>query len=200
MPRKTLSFHKILFDKEFFTSIPYLAMGKTVNNVLSNYFEDERLRICFCFQSKYLGMSPWECPGAFSMISYVEHEFSIYHVVGGLSEISSAMARIIEEFGGKIYLDRKVKKIICDNKVAKGILLEDGEKVYADAIVINADFGYAMTTLFEEGLLKNIPGRTSKRKNFLVLHSCFTSVLIKYTMSLTIPSILQMITRETPMK
>lgn len=114
---------KSLFGKEFLTSIPYLAIGKTVNDVLSNYYQDERLRICFCFQSKYLGMSPWECPDAFSMIPYVEHEFGIYHVIGGLSEISSAMARIIEEFGGKIFLGSKVKKIICDNKIAKGIFL-----------------------------------------------------------------------------
>lgn len=162
-----------MLGKEFITSIPYLALGRTVNDVLSDYYKDEKLRICFCFQSKYLGMSPWECPGAFAMIAYVEHEFGIYHVIGGLSEISSAMAEVVESFGGKIHLGCKVSKILCENNVAKGVQLESRDKIEADAVVINADFGYAMTTLFEDGILKKYSRKNLEKKKF----SCSTFML-----------------------
>ncbi len=39
----------------------------------------EELKLCFTFQAKYLGMSPWSCPGAFSMLGYAEHKYGIYH-------------------------------------------------------------------------------------------------------------------------
>ena len=35
-------------------------------------FSGQKLALLFSFQSKYLGMSAWECPGAFAMLSYME--------------------------------------------------------------------------------------------------------------------------------
>ncbi|MCX8065978.1 MAG: phytoene desaturase family protein [Candidatus Hydrogenedentes bacterium] len=162
-----------MLGREFITSIPYLALGRSVNDVLTDYYRDEKLRFCFCFQSKYLGMSPWECPGAFAMIPYVEHEFGIYHVIGGLSEISSAMARVIKDFGGEIYSGCKVSKILCENSEVKGVVLDSGDKVKADVVVINADFGYAMSNLFEKGILKKYSRETLEKKKY----SCSTFML-----------------------
>ena len=58
---------------------------------LGNYFNQEKLRIAFTFQSKYLGMSPWDCPGLFIILPFLEHQFGIYHVEGGLNKISEAI-------------------------------------------------------------------------------------------------------------
>ena len=44
-------------------------------------------------------MSAWECPALFTMLPFVEHEYGIYHVIGGLNQISQAMAKVIEEAG-----------------------------------------------------------------------------------------------------
>ena len=52
--------------------------------MLADYFRSEELRLAFTFQSKYLGMSPWDCPGLFTMIPYTEHAHGVYHVMGGL--------------------------------------------------------------------------------------------------------------------
>jgi len=41
-------------------ALPYVATKSSVFDVLGNYFDDERLRLAFTFQAKYLGMSPWE--------------------------------------------------------------------------------------------------------------------------------------------
>lgn len=162
-----------MVSRNLILALPHLAIGRTVNDVLSDYFQDENLRICFCFQSKYLGMSPWECPGAFAMIAFVEHAFGIDHIRGGLSEISCAMAKIIEEAGGEIYTDAKVKQIEVKNKTATGVILEDGTKIEGDEIIINADFAHAMTTLFEPGLLKKYSRENLLKKKY----SCSTFML-----------------------
>lgn len=62
--------------------LPYLSLGKSLYQVLSGYFTAEELKLCFTFQAKYLGMSPWSCPGFFSMLAYAEHKYGIYHTIG----------------------------------------------------------------------------------------------------------------------
>lgn len=128
-----------------------MDLGKTVHQVLSKYFKNEDLKIAMSFQAKYLGMSPWECPGAFTILSYIEHEFGIYHPMGGVYKITDAMAKVAQENGAKIFLNKAVKKIIVKDGVSSGVLLEDGTSVEADYVVMNADFAYGMLNLFGGG-------------------------------------------------
>jgi len=142
------------FSRQFINAIPHFSLGKSLMDVLTKYFGDEKLALAFTFQAKYLGMSPWECPGAFALISYIEHAYGIYHVEGGLCKISHAMADVAVKNGAELRLSTPVKKVIVENGKATGIELENGEKVMSDEVVINADFGYAMTHLFDDGFLK----------------------------------------------
>lgn len=135
-------------------SVPSLAAGKSLYDVLSQYFQSEELRLAFTFQSKYLGMSPWECPGLFAMIPYTEHAHGIYHVMGGLSEITRAFARRAEELGAVIRTGTPVKSLVVKNGEAQGLILEDGSVVAADQVVVNADFGHAVKNLFPESARK----------------------------------------------
>ncbi|MBT4385312.1 MAG: FAD-dependent oxidoreductase, partial [Betaproteobacteria bacterium] len=72
------------FSRDFIKALPNLSLGRSLIGVLGNYFKEEKLKLSFTFQSKYLGMSPWDCPGAFAILPYVEHAFGIYHTIGGL--------------------------------------------------------------------------------------------------------------------
>lgn len=77
------SFGRIMKNwKKLLMVIPYLSIGKSIYQVLSGYFRAEELKLCFTFQAKYLGMSPWSCPGFFSMLAYAEHKYGIYHTTG----------------------------------------------------------------------------------------------------------------------
>lgn len=162
-----------MFSKPLLKALPHLALTQTLFENLGNYFKDEFLKVSFTFQAKYLGMSPWECPGAFTIIPYIEHRFGIDHVEGGLSEISEAMAKVVSELGGKIKLGCPVQKIITRNGKAQGVRLQDGSEVRADAVVLNADFGHAMANLFEEGVLAKYSEPRLKQKKF----SCSTFML-----------------------
>ncbi len=131
-------------SKNLIAAIPYLDAHTSLYGVLSRYFDDPDTRIAFTFQAKYIGMSPWTAPGTFSIISYIEHGGGIYHVTGGLNKLSQAMAEAFKRSGGRLHLASPVKKLIVENGVAKGVLLDNGKIETADYVVINADFAQAM--------------------------------------------------------
>jgi phytoene desaturase len=160
-------------SKTLLTALPHIAIGQSLYDVLSKYFRSEELRLAFTFQSKYLGMSPWDCPGLFAMIPYTEHAHGIYHVMGGLSQIPRAFARAAEEDGAEIHTSCGVKQVLLKNGRACGVELDNGEKILSDEVVINADFGHAMATLFPgTDLGKYRPAALAKRQ-----FSCSTFML-----------------------
>ncbi|WP_058305862.1 phytoene desaturase family protein [Gracilibacillus massiliensis] len=142
------------FTKEMWQALPKLHAFDTVHGRLSKYFQDERLKWAFSFQAKYLGMSPWNCPGTFTILSFLEHRYGLFHPIGGINKVCEAMAQVTEEFGGRIHLNHPVEQIMVKNGQAVGVRLEDGTECEADDVVINADFGYAINHLFEPKALK----------------------------------------------
>lgn len=154
-----------LFSPTLLAAAPHIAAGRSLYNVLGDYFRSEELRLAFTFQSKYLGMSPWDCPGLFTMIPYTEHAHGVYHVMGGLSRISHALADVASSDGAEIHTSAPVSRILLDGRRAVGVELASGEKVFADDVVINADFGHAASTLFPPDMLgRHKPEKLRKRK------------------------------------
>lgn len=151
-------------------ALPYVATGSSVMDVLERYFTDDRLKLAFTFQAKYLGMSPWNCPALFSIIAYIEYRFGIYHVQGGLCRISEAMSRVMQEHGGTLRLGAPVREVRFSGRRATGVLLESGESIACDDVIVNADYGHAATTLLN-GHSK--PAAALERRKF----SCSTFML-----------------------
>ncbi|NRF91956.1 phytoene desaturase [Paenibacillus frigoriresistens] len=158
---------------DVFQALPRLNAIGSVYDRLSRYFSDERLKYAFTFQAKYLGMSPWECPGTFTILAYLEHKFGLFHPIGGVNRVCQAMAEVIREYDGVIATSCSVKRVLSKNGKAVGLLLDSGDKIDADHIIINADFATAMSRLFEPGeLRKYSPAKLAKKK-----YSCSTYMM-----------------------
>ena len=169
-------YSKILdyFCRPFLKAIPHFSLGRSMFGMLGDYFDRDDLKISFTFQSKYLGMSAWECPAAFTLVPFVEHEYGIYHVQGGLNAISLAMEKVLEEQGVTVRKNTAVKKVLVEDRGIKAVEFESGETYTADDFVVNADFSYAMTNLFRQEDL-----RKYKKERFDRLHfSC--SIFLLY--------------------
>lgn len=154
-------------------AVPHIAAGRSLYRVLGDYFRSDELRLAFTFQSKYLGMSPWDCPGLFTMIPYTEHAHGVYHVMGGLSRISHALARVSRQEDAEIHTSTPVSRVLVDGRRATGVELASGEKVYCDDVIINADFGHAMTTLFDANALGRYKPTALRKRKF----SCSTFMM-----------------------
>lgn len=162
-----------LFSPTLMAALPHIAPGRSLHKVLASYFRSEELRLAFTFQSKYLGMSPWDCPGLFAMIPYTEHAHGVYHVQGGLSRISSAMAQVATEHGAEIHTSAPVRRVLTRGRRAVGVELQSGEKIACDDVVINADFGHAIATLFDGSELKHYSVEGLKKRRW----SCSTFMM-----------------------
>jgi phytoene desaturase len=171
--RKDYSTFSAMWHRDIRRALPHLSLGKSLYRNLGSYFGQDECKVSFTFQAKYLGMSPWECPALFTIIPYVEHAFGVYHVTGGLSRISEAMAKVVKEHGGEVRCDTPVERVLVKNRTATGVRLASGENVAADAVVVNADFGYAAENLFDKGVIRKYsPSRLAKMK-----YSCSTFML-----------------------
>jgi phytoene desaturase len=151
-------------------ALPMLDAHLPLFRHLGKYFDQNDLKISFTFQAKYLGMSPWSCPATFSIISFIEHSGGIHHPIGGLHRITKSMAKVVEEEGGRIHVGEGVAEIIVRSGKAIGVRLESGESVYADYVVLNADFAHAMNRLVKRENLKRWTPENLMKKSF----SCST--------------------------
>ncbi len=157
-------------SSELLRTLKHILTGKSVINALEKYFDDEKLRLAFTFQAKYLGMSPWKCPALFTILAYTEYKFGVFHTRGGLNKIPEAMAKVVIEEGGKIRTDSEVSEILVEGKNMTGVRLKSGETIKADDVIVNADFGQAMTSLLNG---RGTPLPKMRKKEF----SCSTFML-----------------------
>ncbi len=138
-----------LAKPQFLKLMPLLKPWLSLDGDLRAHFEDERIRLGFSFQSKYLGMSPFRCPSLFSILSFLEYEHGVFHPVGGCGAVTAAMARVCTDMGVKILLDEPVKQVLVENGRAAGV--RTGKRsLQADAVVMNADFADAARTLLPQ--------------------------------------------------
>ena len=152
--------------------LPILAPWRSLDDELRQYFSDERIRLGFSFQSKYLGMSPFRCPGLFSILSFLEYEYGVFHPIGGCGAITRAMARICEEMGVKILCDEAVEGIEFTGRKATGVKTAK-RQLKADAVVMNAEFAEAARRLIPKHLRSRWSDEKIERKD----HSCSTFML-----------------------
>ena len=152
--------------------LPHVRPWISLDQLLQRYFEDPRLRLAFSFQSKYLGMSPFQCPSLFSILSFLEYEYGVWHPFGGCSAVSEAMARIAQEMGVVFHLGETVTELILQGRRVVGVRTNQRE-ITADAVVLNADFAHAITRLVPDRLRRRWSNRRIERKKF----SCSTFML-----------------------
>jgi phytoene desaturase len=137
------------------------------------FFHDERLAYGLGYQAKYLGMHPRECSSIFSLVSWLEFAYGVWHPEGGFRGLARALARAAEDLGVRIQLGRPVRQVIVEHRRASGIELADGERVMADAVLVNADFAHAVRHLLPE----EARGRYSDARLGKMRFSCSTFML-----------------------
>ena len=152
--------------------LPLLAPWRCLDDDLRGHFKDERIRLGFSFQSKYLGMSPFRCPSLFSILSFLEYEHGVFHPTGGCGAVTKAMARIATEMGVEFLLDEPVEEVEIEDGRATGVKTAR-HRLPADAVIVNADFAGAMKRLIPNRQRAKWNDRTIAAKKY----SCSTFMM-----------------------
>jgi phytoene desaturase len=131
------------------------GIWRSVWSELSRFFKSRHVREALGSYSMYLGGSPFQLPGLFSILPYGEMEYGLWLPRGGMYSIVEAMEKLALELGVKIYLNSPVSQIEKDC-----IRLQRNESYAADVIVSNVDVPSTRTALLGEPApqLKMTPG------------------------------------------
>jgi phytoene desaturase len=124
---------------------------------MSNFFDDPRLKAAFSFQDVYMGLSPFEAPATFSMMPYSELAHGVWYPKGGMYRLIDALMSLAREVGVDFRFNSAVEQIAVNGKKAKGVLLADGTRLEADAVLANADLPYVYQNLLPaDGQVKKL--------------------------------------------
>jgi phytoene desaturase len=136
--------------------LPHLHPLSSVNDLLSRYFKHPATRLAVSFQSKYLGMSPYDCPSLFTILPFIEYEYGIWHPKGGCNALMHAMADVCRDMGVEIRTGSPVRKVLFSGRKARGVVVGGNsgghEEIAHDHVVINADAAWALKNLIPESL------------------------------------------------
>lgn len=164
---------------------PVLKPWQSVHDQLGSYFSDPRVKLAVSFQSKYLGMSPFECPSLFTILPFIEYEYGIWHPIGGCHALMQALARVARELGVTIHTGAPVEHLVFDgpsNAVATGVAIGgdgalSGRTCRHGAVFVNADATWALKRL----LPRHVAQAASKEYEPQTLdakrYSCSTAML-----------------------
>jgi 1-hydroxycarotenoid 3,4-desaturase len=107
-------------------------------NVLGEHFADPRLRQLFARYATYCGSSPFATPATLMLIAHVEAQ-GVWLIDGGMSALANAMQRLAERHGARFRFGQAAARIETGDRKANAVILANGERIEADAIVCNAD-------------------------------------------------------------
>lgn len=111
----------------------------TLWDTLGKYFRDPRLRQLFGRYATYCGSSPFLAPATLMLVAHVE-QTGVWLVEGGMHQLAVALAELATALGANLRYGCEAEEIVTDSRGrACGVRLRDGERLDADAVVVNAD-------------------------------------------------------------
>jgi phytoene desaturase len=124
-----------------------LPLFKKQKQIIDKKFKSEILRKALQYQTVLLGTAPGDTPGIYTLMNYVDLVLGEWYPDGGIRAVPGSLEAIARKYGAHVVLNAPVKQIIVENDVAQGVLLENGETLYADIVVSNADVHHTDTRL-----------------------------------------------------
>ncbi|UCG35222.1 MAG: phytoene desaturase [Candidatus Omnitrophota bacterium] len=138
---------KDLLNPSYLTLISKLKALQSYWQLAGKFFKSDKLRYLFTFEAMFIGVSPFESPAFYSVISYTDHVQKIYHPIGGMYCIAKALEKVARKFGVSLNYEREVKNIAASKD---GVSLRfDNQAEVFDKVVVNADYAYSQSTLLK---------------------------------------------------
>ncbi len=176
---KPRDIHELLFlakefwklgEKELYEYVRFFTMSAA--EFLEDYFENDLIKAAMA--------SPGIIGTALGVYSPGSSYILLHHVMGdvdgnigawglargGMGAISNAIAKAFQEYGGEIRTNAGVQKILVNKRKAVGVVLENGDEIYARLVVSNLDAKRTFTQIMDE---QDVPEDIFRRaKNFKI--------------------------------
>lgn len=173
--------YRIAFDKLISRNVdsPYKWFGslrfaelcstgiwRSLDGELKRFFREPHLREALGSYGMYLGGSPFDLPGMFTILPYGELAYGLWLPKGGVYSLVRAIEKLALELGVEIRTNCRVARIKAGTSGVEGVVLEDGTTLPATLVVSNVDVPTTDTELVEtrNGLGKTLDQRAAKTR------------------------------------
>jgi len=136
----------------------------TMWKALSQHFGDPRLRQLFGRYATYCGSSPFLAPATLMLVAHVERD-GVWLVEGGMHRIAQALAGLAAARGATLRYGAEAAEVLLERGRVAGVRLAGGERIAAEAIVVNADAGAVAAGLLGPAVQGATPAVAAKDRS-----------------------------------
>ena len=136
----------------------------TMWKALSQHFGDPRLRQLFGRYATYCGSSPFLAPATLMLVAHVERD-GVWLVEGGMHRIAQALAGLAAARRATLRYGAEAAEVLLERGRVSGVRLAGGERIAAEAIVVNADAGAVAAGLLGPAVQGATPAVAAKDRS-----------------------------------
>ncbi len=119
---------------------------KKLDEHISAYTKDERLKKILGYTMVFLGGAPSNTPALYSLMSHVDYNLGVFYPEGGFGSLAEAFIKLGKEYGVTYKTSTPVEKIIVKDAIVQGVKTKKGI-IKADIVLSNADYHHTESTL-----------------------------------------------------
>jgi phytoene desaturase len=134
---------------------------------INQYFRDPRTQRIFSFQAMYAGLAPHDALAIYAVIAYLDSVAGVFFPRGGMHAVPRALAGAAEKHGVRFRYETTVTRVETANGRATGVITDGGDRIPADAVVLNPDLPIAYRDLLPTS---RRPRRLTYSPSCVVLH------------------------------
>ena len=131
---------------------------------LGKEFHDPRLRQLFGRYATYMGSSPFWAPATLMLIAHVE-QTGVWSVQGGMYRIVEALATLAANQGTTFRYSTAVRQVLLQHQRVAGVVLDTGETLPANRVIINADAAAVAAGHFGKAIRRAVPAVPGHRRS-----------------------------------
>lgn len=131
-----------------------LSIWRSLDAELRRFFKSRYIREALGSYGMYLGGSPFDLPGLFSILAYGELAYGLWLPKGGIYAVVEGIAKLAAELGVTIHTGARVKQIFTQGGRTQGIELYNGAKHLAPIVISNVDVPTTNSLLLADPALK----------------------------------------------
>jgi phytoene desaturase len=142
------------------------SLWRSVDGQLRRHFKSRHVREALGSYAMYLGGSPYDLPGIFTILPYGELAYGLWLPVGGVYGLVEGIERLARELGVEVRTRARVTRIVCRGGRVRSVELEGRELIEASLVVSNVDVPTTDTELVEteEGSADPAHARAARTK------------------------------------
>ncbi|MBL8171390.1 MAG: phytoene desaturase [Acidobacteria bacterium] len=138
-----------------FSEMTRMSIWRSLDSELGRFFKSRYIREALGSYGMYLGGSPYQLPGLFSILSYGELAYGLWLPKNGIYGLVEGITRLALELGVEIHTGKRVKRIVIEGRDVTGVEMATGEFHAARTVVSNVDVPTTNTELLGDYSLRS---------------------------------------------